>query len=33
MAAIAQSPAMVGSLRPLRQEQLGVVPAETVGGG
>ncbi|MFH1092170.1 MAG: carboxylesterase family protein [Pseudomonadota bacterium] len=30
-AAIAQSPAMVGSLRPLRQEQLGVVPGETVG--
>jgi para-nitrobenzyl esterase len=29
--AIAQSPVMVGSLRPLRQEQLGVVPAETVG--
>lgn len=30
-AAIAESPVMVGSLRPLRQEQLGVVPAETVG--
>ncbi|MFA5110753.1 MAG: carboxylesterase family protein [Desulfobaccales bacterium] len=30
-AAIAQSPAMVGMLRPLRQEQLGVAPAETVG--
>lgn len=30
-AAIAQSPVMVGSLRPLRQEQLGVVPAEQVG--
>jgi len=30
-AAIAQSPVMVGCLRPLRQEQLGVVPAETVG--
>jgi len=29
--AIAQSPVMVGSLRPLRQEELGVVPAETVG--
>jgi para-nitrobenzyl esterase len=29
--AIAQSPVTVGSLRPLRQEQLGVVPAETVG--
>jgi len=30
-AAIAQSPVMVGSLRPLRREELGVVPAETVG--
>ncbi len=30
-AAIAQSPAMMGLLRPLRGEQLGVVPAETVG--
>ena len=29
--AIAQSPVMVGSLRPLRQERLGVVPAEKVG--
>jgi len=30
-ASIAQSPAMVGLLRPLRQEQLGVISAETVG--
>jgi para-nitrobenzyl esterase len=30
-AAIAQSPVLVGSLRPMRQEQMGVVPAETVG--
>jgi len=30
-AAIAESPAMVGSLRPLRREELGVIPAETVG--
>lgn len=30
-AAIAQSPVMVGSLRQLSQEQLGVIPAETVG--
>lgn len=30
-AAIAESPAMVGSLRPLRHEQVGVTPAEKVG--
>jgi para-nitrobenzyl esterase len=30
-AAIAESPVMVGSLRPLRRKELGVVPAETVG--
>lgn len=30
-AAIAESPAMVGSLRPLSREELGVVPAEAVG--
>jgi para-nitrobenzyl esterase len=30
-AAIAQSPVMVGYLRPLRQKKLGVVPGETVG--
>jgi para-nitrobenzyl esterase len=29
--AIAQSPVMVGSLRPLRTSELGVVPAEAVG--
>jgi para-nitrobenzyl esterase len=29
--AIAESPAVVGCLRPLRHEQVGVVPAETVG--
>lgn len=30
-AAIAESPAMVGSLRPLRHAELGVIPAEAVG--
>ncbi|MBF0551107.1 MAG: carboxylesterase family protein [Deltaproteobacteria bacterium] len=30
-AAIAQSPALIGMLRPLRQGQLNVTPAETVG--
>ena len=30
-AAIAESPVMVGSLRPLRHKELGVIPAETVG--